>query len=217
MCGERGRSSRETETLCGSSPRVRGTRSGESCCGSCNRFIPACAGNASSASFSLRSIAVHPRVCGERLNPRVIDGIRGGSSPRVRGTLLAQPLLQSRHRFIPACAGNAIWLCILISMQSVHPRVCGERDHFVDLRWAQSGSSPRVRGTPFRHILACYWIRFIPACAGNAKRIGTRPITLTVHPRVCGERQEPGVFGLGVLGSSPRVRGTLMVRIIGSR
>ncbi len=51
--------------------------------------------------------------------------------------------------------------------------------------------------------------RFIPACAGNAKlgtHIGTRR---PVHPRVCGERFAHQAHLRGLIGSSPRVRGTL--------
>ena len=71
------------------------------------------------------------------------------------------------------------------------------------------GSSPRVRGAQRDVRARCEHLGIIPACAGNTVR--DRPWLLWVqdHPRVCGEHII--VFGLlaHVLGSSPRVRGTL--------
>ena len=54
--------------------------------------------------------------------------------------------------------------------------------------------------------------RFIPAWAGNAS--STRPCRspVTVHPRVGGERALKLSQGAGVIGSSPRGRGTLEAR-----
>ncbi len=86
VCGERALIEWRAQIARGSSPRVRGTRRGSAGSPFPVRFIPACAGNALSASSVARSRAVHPRVCGERVGD--VDGARapGGSSPRVRGT-----------------------------------------------------------------------------------------------------------------------------------
>ncbi len=75
------------------------------------------------------------------------------------------------------------------------------------------GSSPRVRGTVNPDIPRLDDVRFIPACAGN--RLTTRLMVCRkpVHPRVCGE-QSGSVRTLTVVdGSSPRVRGTVPLRI----
>ncbi len=53
---------------------------------------------------------------------------------------------------------------------------------------------------------ARYW--FIPACAGNAEKCNRTPAQITVHPRVCGERECPVSLMRFGCGSSPRVRGT---------
>ena len=75
----------------GSSPRVRGTLEMLSATLYHHRFIPACAGNSSSAAPRLPRGTVHPRVCGELLK-RIDRGIvMDGSSPRVRGTPLGTP------------------------------------------------------------------------------------------------------------------------------
>ncbi len=91
---------------------------------------------------------------------------------------------------------------------SVHPRVCGELAtattgfHFV------SGSSPRVRGTPFAIAPDRIFRRFIPACAGNSLRVQRQARKSAVHPRVCGELRPNFRKLLKANGSSPRVRGT---------
>ncbi len=140
-------------------------------------------------AHSLRAIAVHPRVCGERARTLGLDALPCGSSPRVRGTLFLIRQRNGYFRFIPACAGNA-------SMRQNSPPV-------------NVGSSPRVRGTRPSKPPQIEPGRFIPACAGNAftQTMATAPIA--VHPRVCGERAGIPLFSISPSGSSPRVRGTL--------
>ena len=70
----------------GSSPRVQGTHSMIDHWGWGARFIPACAGNASSSVGSSCGSAVHPRVCRERTKPASMTSSIAGSSPRVQGT-----------------------------------------------------------------------------------------------------------------------------------
>ena len=143
------------------------------------------------------------------------DGRRHGSSPRVRGTPSAERARDLLGRFIPACAGNAM------------SRIGGVT--------VTDGSSPRVRGTPSRDGVGWLSRRFIPACAGNASAItgpaGARAVhpacagnarscgsvlwQRPVHPRVCGERDNAIINGNDYGGSSPRVRGTRSVSVLG--
>ena len=74
--------------------------------GDLNRFIPACAGNSSHGVSAISIISVHPRVCGEQLIAQLFFLTSNGSSPRVRGTALLDPMQHGFKRFIPACAGN---------------------------------------------------------------------------------------------------------------
>ncbi len=151
---------------------------------------------------------VHPRVCGERPERARAASIQRGSSPRVRGTPGVHGLYQIWRRFIPACAGNAINMIVLLSRKKVHPRVCGERNSINTESCSLAGSSPRVRGT--RSVPSCSKrvLRFIPACAGNAKIMAYDAAPPPVHPRVCGERDLTSWLILYGYGSSPRVRGT---------
>ena len=70
------------------------------------------------------------------------------------------------------------------------------------------GSSPHVRGTPLAANRQAGSIRFIPACAGNARwrhSLASRP---SVHPRMRGERAAPCPCRSSRAGSSPHARGT---------
>ena len=72
-----------------------------------SRFIPACVGNSTRRNEMSVRVSVHPRVCGELLPTNGSMRLYAGSSPRVWGTLLAQPEPLVRRRFIPACVGNS--------------------------------------------------------------------------------------------------------------
>ena len=192
----------------GSSPRVRGTLYQVVAALSDYRFIPASAGNAKTLRIKVKAESVHPRECGERL--MVVQRMRvyAGSSPRVRGTLSDQPGITVGLRFIPASAGNAPPSVTLWRTTTVHPRECGERRHILPRLKLQTGSSPRVRGTPYHAVDYLRLDRFIPASAGNAWAIAAASSKPTVHPRECGERTAGGSVSDEPDGSSPRVRGT---------
>ena len=157
---------------------------------------------------------VHPRVCGEQRAPRLHDQALVGSSPRVRGTAVLPGSLPPALRFIPACAGNSWRRPPPTCPSPVHPRVCGEQRLRHPARISNCGSSPRVRGTatPPSRNPCCR--RFIPACAGNSSGLPLLGGTVTVHPRVCGEqivgKQKAGC----TVGSSPRVRGTVLEKLV---
>ena len=168
VCGERTRNHGPICLQYGSSPRVRGTLRKQRHYSRNSRFIPACAGNAFHQHIKRKQSPVHPRVCGERQIPHRLASCHNGSSPRVRGTPIATIRTINNHRFIPACAGNAIHQNQKILDTTVHPRVCGERAENYNLILCLSGSSPRVRGTPPFIDKIRADARFIPACAGNA-------------------------------------------------
>jgi len=168
VCGERPMSPGERESFLGSSPRVRGTRRLRQLDPDRERFIPACAGNASRRATARGSATVHPRVCGEREGGMATRLKTFGSSPRVRGTPVINILTWPSLRFIPACAGNACHQYICRIQTAVHPRVCGERGDNRRAVAIVAGSSPRVRGTRASPPRSRPEPRFIPACAGNA-------------------------------------------------
>ena len=193
----------------GSSPRVRGTRDGGGHRLLDERFIPACAGNATRSSSS--------RTWGL------------GSSPRVRGTHRRAGRPAARRRFIPACAGNACRSTPPNTLASVHPRVCGERSTTSSARSGCCGSSPRVRGTragagqgPQKkavHPRVCgerdigrisdeLGIGSSPRVRGTRERRRRGGVVVRFIPACAGNALMNGFWSSSTSGSSPRVRGT---------
>ena len=172
----------------GSSPHVRGTPDGLVGGLGHRRFIPACAGNASSPQLMTQWPPVHPRMCGERFCARELSALNTGSSPHVRGTPMA--------------------IVVGAEFSAVHPRMCGERLWISKSLPFFFGSSPHVRGTLLKRQPRPHPMRFIPACAGNAGRLPALGQSHAVHPRMCGERVVPGGNHDMLSGSSPHVRGT---------
>ena len=109
MRGERFRSSCVWFVLGGSSPHARGTQPLTNEANHENRFIPACAGNATGSRWHSGCTAVHPRMRGERMATCIGSCRKFGSSPHARGTLPDVFVNFECERFIPACAGNA-WM-----------------------------------------------------------------------------------------------------------
>ena len=132
-----------------------------------------------------------------------------GSSPHARGTQLAALDLGAVARFIPACAGNANRACTGQTGATVHPRMRGERSKMMQSHSPSLGSSPHARGTLHIFTDNNLRIRFIPACAGNARCIDHKSARSAVHPRMRGERDGLRAYHLPGDGSSPHARGTL--------
>ena len=155
----------------------------------------------------------HPRVCGEHGQISTTPRRRPGSSPRVRGTQRGGAEAAPHGGIIPACAGNTSARRASPTAPWDHPRVCGE--HHLDRPYSgrNPGSSPRVRGTLLGHPLDVVVVGIIPACAGNTASETNITASRRDHPRVCGEHSLIGRMGLSGLGSSPRVRGTLLEMI----
>ena len=127
----------------------------------------------------------------------------------MRGTLSGISHLRPQPGIIPAYAGNTCRITGTPSDVRDHPRVCGEHYTYDSADITGMGSSPRMRGTlAFGHdLLAAPGI--IPAYAGNTELAGTAYMAGRDHPRVCGEHLYLLLLALVIVGSSPRMRGTL--------
>ena len=172
-----------------------------------SRIIPADAGNTKHPHAISPACADHPRGCGEHSKGDERQVGQTGSSPRMRGTLGGYALGAPSRRIIPADAGNTHWLCFRGLLAEDHPRGCGEHASQVAMPLTVTGSSPRMRGTPFEHspgLLAC---RIIPADAGNTFIVDTHSWYRRDHPRGCGEHRNSRRNCASSQGSSPRMRG----------
>src|SRR5690625_5297303 len=154
-------------------------------------------------------LRVHPRGCGAPRYPFGGRRAATGSSPRVRGTPYQRGDLLVVNRFIPAGAGNTCAYWCSTTGAPVHPRGSGTHLHHVAASHLITCSPPRMRGTHVPIGRQRMERRFIPAGAGNTSIISLQSISLTVHPRGCGEHAVTILFGIAFIGSSPRVRGTL--------
>ena len=197
----------------GSSPRGRGTLRRQHRQDLVLRFIPARAGNSSSADVIQVTPPVHPRAGGELGSPAPSASAAAGSSPRGRGTHPYHRRRRRRDRFIPARAGNSPPGTSPRHRWTVHPRAGGELKQSAVRRSASAGSSPRGRGTRVDVQPHPLFDRFIPARAGNSLLRARAPAGATVHPRAGGELAVPIVFGNFGCGSSPRGRGTLLLAL----
>ena len=172
------------------------------------RFIPARAGNARTDGLGRRQSPVHPRAGGERTRRCSTRFAVLGSSPRGRGTRSPDERDCPEHRFIPARAGNALYISSTFVNTPVHPRAGGERIRCAPASAPRLGSSPRGRGTLTRTASPTGIFRFIPARAGNAVSVATPDSSSTVHPRAGGERPHCEQVSSFIVRSSPRGRGT---------
>ena len=132
----------------------------------------------------------HPRVCGEHWLPSCSRLSNWGSSPRMRGTPKRTPPPPRPPRIIPAYAGNT--------------------SHILRWRGAIMGSSPRMRGTRLKGSYHMPTFGIIPAYAGNTCPKLAASMLHRDHPRVCGEHTASTQVLRRSLGSSPRMRGTLL-------
>ncbi len=177
------------------------------------RFIPAHAGNTTASSAWPIWAAVHPRACGEHPVSNRQFPHRTGSSPRMRGTRVTERINLNIFRFIPAHAGNTDLKPEINRQAAVHPRACGEHSAGAIKRRWKYGSSPRMRGTLAIPIRTADGGRFIPAHAGNTLTAARARSARTVHPRACGEHGAEKPVRRALRGSSPRMRGTLIVNL----
>ena len=115
---------------------------------------------------------------------------------------------------IPAHAG--LTFVFATSAESVwdHPRACGAHQYAVNVMVQQMGSSPRMRGSRRygEPLLARRGI--IPAHAGLTAEHNRQVAHGRDHPRACGAHSLIFASFGGPLGSSPRMRGSLIVGTI---
>ena len=134
------------------------------------RFIPTGVGNTTGVESDIATFAVHPHGCGEHSEFFIRQSLDTGSSPRVWGTLRAQPAIKADLRFIPTGVGNTDWKNPIATGLAVHPHGCGEHNLIEGSVLSAAGSSPRVWGT---RVGACHlhgFHRFIPTGVGNTWR-----------------------------------------------
>ena len=134
-----------------------------------------------------------------------------GSSPPVRGARRNESLSSHCAGLIPARAGSTESISAMNKHIGAHPRPCGEHDFIIIINRWEGGSSPPVRGAPGTNHELLSGEGLIPARAGSTR---SRIWTLWVrraHPRPCGEHALKAGAVNQMSGSSPPVRGALII------
>ena len=85
-------------------------------------------------------------MCGEKVSPDKTKIKAVGSPPRVRGKEKKDYPRSEDSWITPACAGKREAWRKFISQERDHPRVCGEKNIYVQQPNRRDGSPPRVRG-----------------------------------------------------------------------
>ena len=149
-CGENFPCPWIVSSLAGSSPRMRGKRSSLRSNLMEDGLIPAHAGKTRGEGEKGARERAHPRACGENDGDSVCLQFGVGSSPRMRGKPRPSARTGTGGGLIPAHAGKTRAGSHSIPAGRAHPRACGE--NFAPGRMLKflSGSSPRMRGKPYR-------------------------------------------------------------------
>ena len=158
----------------------------------CVGLIPTYAGNTRFHSSRYVRMGAHPHVCGEHRSCTVISHVSTGSSPRMRGTLIAAMSFWVLTGLIPTYAGNTVARFQQGFGRWAHPHVCGEHLSFNALKKSEQGSSPRMRGT---HLLT--W-GFIPTHQVLELVWSPKPV-LTLHDFWAYRRREARLYLLALL------------------
>ena len=213
-CGEHIATVAVVGTAWGSSPRLRGTPGAVRPACIRRGIIPALAGNTVDGVLRLGTAGDHPRACGEHCDRQRVAARDAGSSPRLRGTRASHEHQRFRRGIIPALAGNTRCGRRSRTPSWDHPRACGEHSGDNTNRIELIGSSPRLRGTPVSISLMRPPPGIIPALAGNTRCCVRAWSSGWDHPRACGEHESTTLKRMRREGSSPRLRGTLIRRMV---
>ena len=89
--------------------------------------------------------------------------------------------------------------------------MCGEHEVVQTAERAAAGSSPHVRGALVSRVEVSDDAGIIPACAGSTSEQSPLPNDSGDHPRMCGEHTIAEVSLSSRGGSSPHVRGALLL------
>ena len=129
----------------------------------------------------------------------------------MRGKHLRPVFVVPEHGLIPAYAGKTSYYKSDVLGLGAHPRVCGENIYPSLKAYTARGSSPRMRGKLSTWVFVRLIHGLIPAYAGKTSGVTVDRDNAEAHPRVCGENALPTSANFEATGSSPRMRGKLVL------
>ena len=132
-------------------------------------ITPAWAGKSYPRPPCFSSRQDHPRVGGEKVCRSVSRSSMWGSPPRGRGKATGIEVPVSAERITPAWAGKSGDYSTAGSSGKDHPRVGGEKIHWLSFRLFRTGSPPRGRGKVPYPQRGPEVTRITPAWAGKSR------------------------------------------------
>ena len=106
----------------------------------------------------------------------------------MRGKDTDEAFYQTDDRITPAYAGKSHLYGIITVEVRDHPRLCGEKSHFVKCSRSFTGSPPPMRGKGIAEYFDVDVSGITPAYAGK-RALGFEYIEKKQdHPRLCGEK-----------------------------
>ena len=137
-----------------------------------------------------------------------------GSPPRGRGKVDGPPAQVGRGRITPAQAGRSPYFLYGKKDYKDHPRIGGEKAELTAAVISAMGSPPRRRGKGYREFGIDISDRITPAQAGKSVAPRQKRSALWDHPRVGGEKYSRPSYSRISMGSPPRGRGKVLLRIL---
>ena len=125
----------------------------------------------------------------------------------MRGKLPTFAYRAFHRRIIPAHAGQTWTTCGRVCGVPDHPRACGANAAIFCTVDGICGSSPRMRGKRCHILHGGWYMRIIPAHAGQTGTIDGERRHSSDHPRACGANATSVMPRSMMAGSSPRMRG----------
>ena len=166
-CGEHPIALTRSTAFGGSSPRVWGTQLFRWHVFDLAGLIPTGVGNTHQRSQEAETHEAHPHGCGEHGDAFDLLTTRDGSSPRVWGTPVAGPRWSPVAGLIPTGVGNTGLTKTGENGRGAHPHGCGEHFRSSTAKRPNTGSSPRVWGTPAKRENQAQSRGLIPTGVGN--------------------------------------------------
>ena len=135
-----------------------------------------------------------------------------GPSPLARGKPCRAKQAQVRHGTIPARAGETVCLTTLSAHTRDHPRSRGGNAGFIEVERSAEGPSPLARGKHYFYGAWDWYVRTIPARAGETPETCGFILSPTDHPRSRGGNVDSRMCAWWLRGPSPLARGKRIYR-----
>ena len=190
---------------------MRGSRVSASTSTLSGGIIPAHAGLTPNARICDGHTRDHPRACGAHRSLAPMHLFPRGSSPRMRGSRNNHKGLAHLSGIIPAHAGLTASHSAPERTARDHPRACGAHLKRMEATERRMGSSPRMRGSPLALEGLSKAAGIIPAHAGLTLGGTLLRALYRDHPRACGAHPRKRHWRSAAKGSSPRMRGSLLL------